>query len=137
MRERVLKHIKDRYGSKRGLLNHVKYRVLLQLGLYNKYRNIDFSKIILTFVKVLLILIAFILAFDVLELQTISSEISNLLRYLPKLLGALVLFTLGLYIANFIKKAKIQNLAEWLSCRGDLYTVFFRSEVTLHSSESS
>ena len=45
MRERVLKHIKDRYGSKRGLLNHVKYRVLLQLGLYNKYRNIDFSKI--------------------------------------------------------------------------------------------
>lgn len=71
----------------------------------NEINNIDFSKIILTFVKVLLILIAFILAFDVLELQTISSEISNLLRYLPKLLGALVLFTLGLYIANFIKNA--------------------------------
>ena len=45
MRDRVLKHIKDRFGSKRGLLNHVKYMLLLRLGLYNKYRNVDFSKV--------------------------------------------------------------------------------------------
>lgn len=71
----------------------------------NEINNIDFSKIILTFVKVILFLIAIILVFDVLELQVISSEISNLLRYLPRLLSALVLFTIGLYIANFIKNA--------------------------------
>ena len=45
MRDRVSTLIKNRYGSKRGLLNHVKYRLLLQLGLYNKYRNVDFSKV--------------------------------------------------------------------------------------------
>lgn len=70
----------------------------------NEINNINFSKIILTFVKVLLFLISIILVFDALELKTISSEISSLLRYLPRLLGALVLFTIGLYIANFIKK---------------------------------
>lgn len=45
MRDRVLRLIQDRYGSKRGLFNHVKYKLLLRLGLYNKYRNIDFSKV--------------------------------------------------------------------------------------------
>ncbi|WP_158841341.1 mechanosensitive ion channel family protein [Polaribacter sp. L3A8] len=68
-------------------------------------RNLDVSKIILLFIKCTLFLITITLAFEILELQTISSVISDLLLYLPKLFGAIVLFILGLYIANFIKSS--------------------------------
>ncbi|WP_339668551.1 hypothetical protein [Dasania marina] len=37
--------IKNHYGSKRGMLNYYKYQLLLKLGFYNKYKNIDFSKV--------------------------------------------------------------------------------------------
>tara|TARA_R110002072_G_scaffold277984_1_gene439772 strand:+ start:1370 stop:2197 length:828 start_codon:yes stop_codon:yes gene_type:complete len=70
-----------------------------------KLNNLDITKIILLFVKSVLFLISIILAFEVLELQAVSSVISNLLWYLPKLFGAIALFILGLYIANFIKNA--------------------------------
>lgn len=45
MLDPVITYIKNSYGSKRGLLNHVKYMLLLRLGLYNKYRNVDFSTV--------------------------------------------------------------------------------------------
>ncbi|WP_418262105.1 mechanosensitive ion channel family protein [Flavobacterium faecale] len=79
---------------------------LTSLELFGK-SNIKFSvsNIILGFVRWILMLIFLIIAADVMKWNVISIEISNLLRYLPKLFSALVLLMIGLYIANFVRKA--------------------------------
>lgn len=66
--------------------------------------NIDIIKIILGFVKWVLLLVFLIVAADILSWEIISTEIGNLLRYLPRLFSALALMMIGLYIGNFIKK---------------------------------
>lgn len=66
--------------------------------------KINLEKIILGFVKWALLLIFVIIAADIAELNVISSEIANLLRYLPVLFSAILIFMVGLYISNFIKK---------------------------------
>lgn len=66
--------------------------------------KLNISVIILSFVKWILLLVFFIIAADVMQWKIISIEVSNLLRYLPKLFSAIVLFMVGIYIANFIKK---------------------------------
>ncbi|WP_339888315.1 mechanosensitive ion channel domain-containing protein [uncultured Flavobacterium sp.] len=65
----------------------------------------NISTVILSFVKWILVLVLFIIAADVMQWTIISVEISNLLRYLPKLFSAIVLFMVGLYIANYVRKA--------------------------------
>lgn len=67
--------------------------------------KINISEIILGFVRWILILVFMIIAADVMQWTVISVEISNLLRYLPRLFSALALFMIGIYIANFIRKA--------------------------------
>jgi hypothetical protein len=47
----------------------------------------------------------------------ISVEISNLLRYLPLLFSAITLFMIGIYVANFVRKA-IYGLFSSLSMSG-------------------
>ena len=66
--------------------------------------KIDILKIILGFVKWVLLLVFLIVAADILSWEIISTEIGNLLRYLPRLFSALALMMIGLYIGNFIKK---------------------------------
>lgn len=39
------KFVNGYYGSKRGLLNSVKYRALASLGLYRSYRNIEWERV--------------------------------------------------------------------------------------------
>ncbi len=65
--------------------------------------KIDIIKVILGFVKWLLLLVFLIVAADILSWEIISTEIGNLLRYLPRLFSALALMMIGLYIGNFIK----------------------------------
>lgn len=65
--------------------------------------TIDVVKIILGFVKWLLILAFLIVAADILNWQIISVEIGNLLHYLPRFFSALALLMLGFYIGNFVK----------------------------------
>jgi small-conductance mechanosensitive channel len=67
--------------------------------------KIDIIKVILGFVKGLLWLTFIIVAADVMGLTVISEEIANLLRYLPVLLSALVIFMIGMFAAKLIKKA--------------------------------
>ena len=67
--------------------------------------NFNVSSVILSFVKWILLLVFIIIALDIMQWNIISIEISNLLRYLPKLFSAIVLFMVGIYIANFIRKA--------------------------------
>ncbi len=69
--------------------------------------KIDISKILLGFVKGLLALVFIIVAADIMQLKVISEEIANLLRYLPILMTALIIFMGGLYVARLIKKGLV------------------------------
>lgn len=66
--------------------------------------KIDIGSILLRFIKGVLWLVFIIVAADVMNLKIISTEIANLLRYLPVLLTALIIFMIGLYLAKTIKK---------------------------------
>lgn len=65
----------------------------------------DVSKVVLLFVKWIMFLVFLIAAADVMQWEIVSQEVGNLLRYLPRLFSAIALFMVGLYIADFIKKA--------------------------------
>ena len=69
-----------------------------------KKLNFDTIKIVSNFVKWVMYIMLIILAADIMNLTMISEQISNLLGYLPRLFAALVIFTLGLILANVIKK---------------------------------
>lgn len=79
--------------------------------------KIDLIKIITGFVKWVLYLVLLIIVSDILDWKIISTEIGNLLRYLPKLFGALIIFMIGLYIANFLRNA-IKGLFESFDLMG-------------------
>lgn len=70
-----------------------------------KSLNIDTVAIITGFVKWILYIMLLIMAADIMNLTIISEQISELLSYLPQLFSALVIFTLGLLFANFVKKS--------------------------------
>ena len=65
----------------------------------------EVSKVIIGFVKWIMFLVFLIVAADIMNWEVISTEIGNLLRYLPRLFSAIALFMIGLYIATFIRKA--------------------------------
>ena len=69
--------------------------------------KVDIIKVIIGFVKGILWLTFIIVAADVMGLTVISEEIANLLRYLPVLLSALVIFMIGMFAAKLIKKALV------------------------------
>ncbi|WP_248722606.1 mechanosensitive ion channel domain-containing protein [Seonamhaeicola sp. ML3] len=69
-----------------------------------KKLNFDTIKIVSKFVKWVMYIMLIIMVSDILDLTIISEQISNLLGYLPQLFAALVIFTIGLIIANAIKK---------------------------------
>ncbi len=69
-----------------------------------KQLNFDTIKIVSTFVKWVIYIMLLIIVSDILNLQIISEQISNFLGYLPNLFVALIIFTLGLLFANFVKK---------------------------------
>jgi len=68
-----------------------------------KKLNFNTIKIVSVFVKWLIYIMLLIMASDILGLQIISQEISNFLGYLPRLFAALIIFTVGLLLANLIK----------------------------------
>ena len=67
--------------------------------------NFKISNVILGFIKFIMFLVFLTVSFEILNWKIVSEEIGNLLRYIPKLFSAIALFMVGLYIANFIKKA--------------------------------
>ena len=76
------------------------------------------TTVIVGFVKWVIFLVFLIIASDIMSWEIVSLEIGNLLRYLPRLFSAIALFMVGLYIANFIKKA-IRGLFESFDLAGD------------------
>ena len=77
----------------------------------------NITDVVVGFVKWILFLVFLIIAADIMNWKIVSVEIGNLLRYLPKLFSAIALFMIGLYIANFIKKA-ISGLFESMDFSG-------------------
>lgn len=77
------------------------------------------TSVIVGFVKWILFLVFLIIASDVMNWEIVSVEIGRLLGYLPKLFSAVALFMIGLYIANFIKKA-IRGLFESFDLNGEV-----------------
>ncbi len=63
------------------------------------------TKIIVGSIKWILILIFIIVASELLGLRMVSEQLSNLIAYLPKLISGLVVFAVGVYIANIARKA--------------------------------
>ncbi|PCJ92715.1 MAG: hypothetical protein COA50_15545 [Flavobacteriaceae bacterium] len=70
--------------------------------------KIHISKILLGFVKGLMILVFIIIVADIMQLQVISNEIANLLRYLPVLFTALIIFMGGMYVAKMVKEMLVR-----------------------------
>ncbi|MEM6894292.1 MAG: mechanosensitive ion channel domain-containing protein [Bacteroidota bacterium] len=79
--------------------------------------KLDIIKIVLGFVKWVLLLVFLIVAADILSWEIISTEIGNLLRYLPRLFSALALMMIGLYVGNFVKNT-VKKLFESLEFSG-------------------
>jgi len=69
--------------------------------------KINIEKIVLSFVKWVLILVFIIVAADIMKLTVISAEIANLLRYFPVLLSAIIIFMVGLFAAKLVKNALV------------------------------
>lgn len=70
----------------------------------NSSLKIQPTKIIITSIKWILIFIFIIVASELLGLKMVSEQLGNLIAYLPKLISALLIFAVGIYIANMIKK---------------------------------
>ncbi|WP_111682917.1 mechanosensitive ion channel family protein [Winogradskyella tangerina] len=69
-----------------------------------KKLNFDTIKVVSSFVKWVMYIVLIIMVSDIIGLEIISNQISELLAYLPQLFAALIIFTLGLLFANFVKK---------------------------------
>ncbi|MCA0152837.1 mechanosensitive ion channel family protein [Winogradskyella vincentii] len=82
-----------------------------------KELNFDTVKIISNFVKWLMYIVLLITASDILGLEIISTQISELLSYLPQLFAALLIFILGLLFANFVKNG-LKSLFESMDLSG-------------------
>lgn len=63
------------------------------------------SQLVARFVYWVILLIFFLTASDTLGWAVVSESISDLIAYLPKLFSGIIIFIIGLYIANFIKRA--------------------------------
>ncbi|WP_445735657.1 mechanosensitive ion channel family protein [Mariniflexile sp.] len=93
--------------------------VINQKNLFGKADlKFNVTNVIVAFVKWILYLVVLIIASDVMDWKIVSIEIGNLLRYLPQLFSAIALFMVGLYIANFVKKA-IQGIFESFDLMGE------------------
>lgn len=83
----------------------------------NNKMNFDVINIITKFVKWVMYLIIIIVITDILNLTIVSEEIRNFLRYIPQLFSALLIFTIGLLLANFVKKG-IQSFFDSVELSG-------------------
>ncbi len=70
-----------------------------------KKLNINITKVVLSFVKWSLLLLLIIVVSEMLGLTIISEELGNLIHYLPQLISAIIIFMIGLFIANFAKNS--------------------------------
>ena len=91
---------------------------LNQIELFgDKKLEVNIINLIVKFVKWLLYLMLIFVITDILELNTVSEGLKNLINYLPRLFTALAIFMFGLLFANFIKKS-LQSFFESMELSG-------------------
>lgn len=73
--------------------------------------KIDFTKIILFFVKWIVILVIIIVGADIFGLSKISEEIGKLIDFLPTLFSAILIFFVGIFLASYAQRT-IKNLLQ-------------------------
>ncbi len=66
--------------------------------------NFKFSDIVATLTRWLIFIFFILLALDVMHWNFISTEVSNIINYLPRLFSGIILFIFGIYLANLIRK---------------------------------
>ena len=69
----------------------------------NSSLEIDPIKIILQFIKCVIILLIIIIGADMFGLTIVSEQIGKLISYLPQFISAVLLFAGGLFLANYLK----------------------------------
>jgi hypothetical protein len=74
----------------------------------DKELKIDLLKVVLSFIKVLLILMFTVVLAQLLGLNAISDAIYSLLGYLPTFISALLILVGGLYLATVVKNATLK-----------------------------
>lgn len=82
-----------------------------------KKLNFDTIKVVSKVVKYLMYMIIFVTASDIMGLDIITDQISNLLSYLPQLFAAIVIFVIGLLFASFVKNS-LKSLFESMDLSG-------------------
>jgi hypothetical protein len=91
---KILQSLKvDRFAEK---INDTEFAMKAKL-------KISLSSFLSKLTFYVLMLIFFMAATDVLGMPIVSNMVSDLITYLPRLLSALVLFVLGIYLAEFVK----------------------------------
>ena len=70
-----------------------------ELAVHFEQATIEYQQI-----KWILIFIFIIVASELLGLKMVSEQLGNLIAYLPKLISAVVIFAVGIYVANMAKK---------------------------------
>lgn len=83
----------DRFADK---LNETEFATKANL-------KVKLSTFLAKLIYFVLMLITLMAATDVLGMLVVSQMVSDLISYLPRLLSALVLFVLGIYLAEFVK----------------------------------
>ncbi|BAO77655.1 mechanosensitive ion channel family protein [Winogradskyella sp. PG-2] len=82
-----------------------------------KQLNFDTIKVVSKFVKYLMYIVLLVTASDIMGLDIITDQISDLISYLPQLFAALVIFIVGLLFTNFVKKG-LKSLFESMDLSG-------------------
>ncbi len=91
---KILETIKiDRFGDK---INETEFATKANFQL-------KLSRFLSKLAYYFLMLIFLMAATDVLGMPVVSEMVSDLINYLPRLLSALILFVLGIYLAEFVK----------------------------------
>lgn len=65
--------------------------------------KIDFKKIIITLIKCFLLLIFVIIGADIFNLSGVTKVVNEIIAYLPRLITAIIIILVGIYVANQVK----------------------------------
>lgn len=82
------------------------------------------SQLVGRFVYWIIILLFFVTASETLGWQVVSTSISELIAYLPKLFSAIVIFVIGYYIASFIRSGIKTVLKSMSVSSGEILSSF-------------
>ncbi|NRD21222.1 hypothetical protein HNV08_14280 [Winogradskyella eckloniae] len=82
-----------------------------------KQLNFNTAKVVSKAIKYIMYIVLLVTASDIMGLEIITKQISDLISYLPKLFSAIVIFIIGLLFANFVKNG-LKSLFESMDLSG-------------------